>query len=83
MIPLRLAIIVGSTRPGRRSPAVAEWVLALASERADIKAEERGTRTRSTFPFYDEPVPPMSASKGTRTRRRGRRRSRRSTPTCS
>ncbi len=59
MIPLRLAIIVGSTRPGRRSPAVAEWVLAFASERADMEAEIVDVAAFD-LPFYDEPVPPMS-----------------------
>ena len=27
MTELKIAIIVGSTRPGRHAPAVAEWVL--------------------------------------------------------
>ena len=36
---LKLAIIVGSTRPGRAGEAVAGWVNELAQKRRDAKFE--------------------------------------------
>jgi uncharacterized protein (TIGR02246 family) len=59
MSKLRIAIIVGSTRPGRRAPAVAAWVLAAASERTDVDAEIIDLAAVD-LPMYDEPLPPMS-----------------------
>jgi len=52
----RIAIIVGSTRPGRNGTAVAEWVHAYAKTRTDaeyelVDIEEFG------LPLLDEPVP--------------------------
>jgi NAD(P)H-dependent FMN reductase len=51
-----VAILVGTTRPGRRSRGVAEWVYARASTRGDarfaiVDLAEVG------LPFYDEPRP--------------------------
>ncbi|MEW6470959.1 MAG: NAD(P)H-dependent oxidoreductase [Actinomycetota bacterium] len=34
--PLRVAVIVGSTRPGRFGPVVADWVVRRARERGDV-----------------------------------------------
>jgi NAD(P)H-dependent FMN reductase len=39
MSPLRIAIITGSTRPGRNNEAVARWVHHLAGQRTDAKFE--------------------------------------------
>ncbi|MBD3007292.1 NADPH-dependent FMN reductase [Streptomyces sp. 5-10] len=39
MSDLKLAIILGSTRPGRNGEAVANWVLAKAKERANADYE--------------------------------------------
>jgi NAD(P)H-dependent FMN reductase len=36
---LRVAIIVGSTRPGRKGEAVARWVYEIAGSRGDAKFE--------------------------------------------
>jgi NAD(P)H-dependent FMN reductase len=36
---MHLQIIVGSVREGRRSRAIADWALELASARADMSAE--------------------------------------------
>ena len=32
---LRIAIIIGSTRPGRKGEAVAKWVYEIAQKRSD------------------------------------------------
>jgi len=36
---LRVAIIVGSTRPGRKGEAVARWVYEIAASRGDAEFE--------------------------------------------
>jgi len=57
----QIAIISGSTRPGRRSGAVAAWVLAAATARPDaeftlIDLADVG------LPLLDEPLPPRAAA---------------------
>ena len=42
---LRIAVIVGSTRPGRNAAAVAEWILNIASARDDVVFERLGQLT--------------------------------------
>jgi len=54
---LRVAIILGSTRPGRIGEAVARWVYKLAGERSDAEFELVDVRDFN-FPLLDEPVPP-------------------------
>ena len=54
---LRIAIIIGSTRPGRRAPDVAKWVLDLATKRGDA-AYEIVDIADYDLPVLDEPVPP-------------------------
>jgi len=54
---LNIAIIVGSTRPGRKAPAVANWVLDIAALRADA-AYELVDIADFDLPLLDEPVPP-------------------------
>ncbi|HKU50264.1 MAG TPA: NAD(P)H-dependent oxidoreductase [Nitrososphaera sp.] len=54
---LRVAIILGSTRPGRNGEAVAEWIYEIAKKRGDadyelVDIEDYG------LPLLDEPVPP-------------------------
>jgi NAD(P)H-dependent FMN reductase len=54
---LKIGIIVGSTRPGRKALDVAEWVQSVAANRRDaiyevIDIAEFG------LPLLDEPVPP-------------------------
>ncbi|MBM7366293.1 NADPH-dependent FMN reductase [Gordonia hydrophobica] len=53
----RIAIIVGSTRPGRISPKVAQWVHTVASSRDDAEFEILDLAD-FTLPIYDEPLPP-------------------------
>jgi NAD(P)H-dependent FMN reductase len=36
---LRIAIIIGSTRPGRKAEAVANWVYEIAQKRSDAEFE--------------------------------------------
>ena len=54
---LNIAIIVGSTRPGRKALAVANWVLDIAALRADA-AYELVDIADFDLPLLDEPVPP-------------------------
>lgn len=52
----RIAIIVGSTRPGRYGRAVADWVLEHAEQRTDAKFEIVDLADH-VLPHLDEPVP--------------------------
>ena len=61
---LKIGIIVGSTRPGRKAEAVARWVLDIAKKRGDAEYEVVDIETFE-LPLLDEPVPP---SKGEYTK---------------
>lgn len=52
----RIAIIVGSTRPGRVGAAVADWVHAYAQSRTDAEYELVDIE-QFDLPLLDEPVP--------------------------
>src|SRR6476659_384141 len=54
---LKLAIIIGSTRPGRVGEAVARWVYELAKPREDAEFELVDIADFN-LPLLDEPVPP-------------------------
>ncbi len=54
---VKIAIILGSTRPGRNVEAVADWVLNLARQRGDAEFELVDIADFN-LPLYDEPVPP-------------------------
>jgi NAD(P)H-dependent FMN reductase len=54
---LRIAIVTGSTRPGRNNEAVAKWVHELARQRQDAEYELIDIRSLD-LPLLDEPVPP-------------------------
>lgn len=54
---VNIGIIVGSTRPGRKAEAVAQWVHGIASKRSDAKFEVVDIATFN-LPLLDEPVPP-------------------------
>src|SRR5713226_4205161 len=56
-IMLRIAIIIGSTRPGRNGEAVARWVYEIAQKRSDAEFELVDIKDFN-LPLLDEPVPP-------------------------
>jgi NAD(P)H-dependent FMN reductase len=53
----RIAIITGSTRPGRNNEAVARWVYDIAGKRSDAQFELVDIADYN-LPLLDEPVPP-------------------------
>jgi NAD(P)H-dependent FMN reductase len=54
---LKVAIITGSTRPGRKSEAVARWVYDIAAKRGDASFEVVDIAAFD-LPLLDEAVPP-------------------------
>jgi NAD(P)H-dependent FMN reductase len=54
---LKVAIILGSTRPGRNGEAVAKWVYDTAAKRADAEFELVDVKSFN-LPLLDEPIPP-------------------------
>jgi NAD(P)H-dependent FMN reductase len=54
---VKIAIIIGSTRPGRNGEAVAKWVQGLAQKRNDAEFELVDLKDFN-LPLLDEPVPP-------------------------
>jgi NAD(P)H-dependent FMN reductase len=53
---LKVAIIIGSTRPGRIADAVAHWVYDIASKRSDAAFKIVDIKDFN-LPLLDEPVP--------------------------
>jgi NAD(P)H-dependent FMN reductase len=58
---LKIGIILGSTRPGRNTEAVAQWVYDLAKRRDDAEFELIDIKDYN-LPLLDEPVPPSLAN---------------------
>ncbi|MBU3062340.1 NAD(P)H-dependent oxidoreductase [Nocardia sp. NEAU-G5] len=54
----RIGVILGSTRPNRKGPQVARWVVDTASQRGDAEYELIDLCDHP-LPHLDEPVPPM------------------------
>ena len=54
---INVAIIVGSTRPGRKALAVAEWIYGFARQRQDARCEIVDI-AEFELPLLDEAVPP-------------------------
>ena len=54
---LKVAVILGSTRPGRKAEPVAKWVHAIAVNRKDAEFELVDIQAFD-LPLLDEPVPP-------------------------
>lgn len=54
---LNLAIITGSTRPGRKGPAVAQWVAAIARGQSGLAVTELDL-AEMELPLLDEPKHP-------------------------
>ena len=54
---VKLAIVIGSTRPGRKAEAVASWVYQIAKKRKDAQFEVVDIQAFN-LPLLDEAVPP-------------------------
>jgi NAD(P)H-dependent FMN reductase len=54
---VNIAIIIGSTRPGRKAEALARWVHDIASKRSDASFELVDIASFD-LPLLDEPLPP-------------------------
>jgi len=55
---IKIAIIIGSTRPGRNGEAVAKWVCEVAKKRSDAKFKLMDIKDFN-LPLLDEPVSPI------------------------
>jgi NAD(P)H-dependent FMN reductase len=62
---MRIAIIVGSTRPGRKGLDVAQWVHGIASKRSTAQYELVDL-VDYNLPLLDEPVPPAMQKEATK-----------------
>ena len=60
---MRIAIILGSTRPGRNGGAVARWVSEIAKQRSDAEFELVDIQDYD-LPLLDEPLPPAMGQYG-------------------
>ena len=56
---IKIAIIIGSTRPGRKAEAVARWVHGIATKRSDAECELVDIKDFN-LPLLDEPMPPAA-----------------------
>ncbi|RKH04075.1 NADPH-dependent oxidoreductase [Corallococcus praedator] len=54
---IKVAIVVGSTRPGRKADAVANWVHGIAKKRTDAEYDIVDIQDFN-LPLLDEPTPP-------------------------
>jgi NAD(P)H-dependent FMN reductase len=54
---IKVAIVIGSTRPGRKAEDVARWVHGIASKRSDAEYELVDIQ-EFNLPLLDEPMPP-------------------------
>ncbi len=54
---LRVAIILGSTRPGRNGEVVSRWIYEIAKKRNDADFELVNIKDFN-LPLLDEPIPP-------------------------
>jgi NAD(P)H-dependent FMN reductase len=57
--PLKIALIIGSTRPNRFADVPARWLLDAAKSRSDMKIETLDLRDWQ-LPFFEEPVSPRA-----------------------
>jgi len=55
---MKLAIIIGSTRPGRLGPSVAAWFTSRAKEHAAFTVDLIDLADIN-LPMFDEPIPPI------------------------
>jgi NAD(P)H-dependent FMN reductase len=55
---IKMAIVVGSTRPGRKAEVVARWVYEIAKKRGDAEFEVVDIKDFN-LPLLDEAMPPI------------------------
>lgn len=55
---IKTAIVIGSTRPGRKAEAVARWIYEIAKKRGDAEFEIVDIKDFN-LPLLDEAMPPM------------------------
>jgi NAD(P)H-dependent FMN reductase len=55
---LKVAVVTGSTRPGRNNEAVSSWVHSLAAQRKDAEFELVDIASYN-LPLFDEPMSPL------------------------
>jgi NAD(P)H-dependent FMN reductase len=55
---IKVGIVIGSTRPGRKAEAVARWVYDCATKRGDAEFELVDIKDFN-LPLLDEPMPPV------------------------
>ena len=55
---IRIGIIIGSTRPGRKGEAVGKWVYEIAQRHSEAEFELVDIKDFN-LPLLDEPVPPI------------------------
>lgn len=55
---IKIAIIIGSTRPGRKGEVIGRWVQEIAQQRSDAEFELIDI-AEYNLPLFDEPMPPM------------------------
>ncbi len=58
-VSLKVAIIVGSTRPGRKADTVAGWIGDIAARRGDASYDVVDIADYA-LPHFDEPLPPLA-----------------------
>ena len=56
---IKTAIVIGSTRPGRKAEAVAHWVYDIAKKRSDAELEIVDIKDFN-LPLLDEAIRPRS-----------------------
>ncbi|GLW07372.1 FMN reductase [Microtetraspora sp. NBRC 13810] len=54
---MKIAIVVGSTRPGRKAETIARWVRDIAAKRGDAEYDILDIADYD-LPLFDEPMPP-------------------------
>jgi NAD(P)H-dependent FMN reductase len=54
---IKVAIVIGSTRPGRKAEAVARWVYEIAKQHGGAEFELVDIQDFN-LPLLDEPIPP-------------------------
>jgi len=59
--PLKIAVVLASTRPGRRADAIGDWVLQRAARREHAKFELVDLAEQA-LPLLDEPAPAITGS---------------------